>query len=139
MKALVFTCDEYDFAFEIDYIKEIKNWSQPTPFPASNRSVEGIINIRGEIIPVLNLFSIMGYERSFNKKAIIVVDCMNKQVAFSVSSVRDILNYDVLKTVPEGFHGEINCISGFLEKEGDSSSIFLMNLNAIIEKFIINE
>nr|WP_294914908.1 chemotaxis protein CheW [uncultured Neokomagataea sp.] len=136
-KSLVFKCGEYNFSFEISCIKEIKGWIEPTLLPSSEKYIEGIINIRGSVIPVVDLFDIIGGKGDIIKKALIIVSCREKFIAFSVSSVSDIVEYSKIKSSPNIFSEKINVIYGIIES--DERSIFSINLLKLVEKIIVNE
>ncbi|MBR0560005.1 chemotaxis protein CheW [Neokomagataea anthophila] len=133
-KVLVFKCGEYNFSFDISYIKEIKGWIKPTLLPSTEKHIEGIINIRGAIIPVVDLYNIITGNNNLNKKALIVVYFMEKMISFSVSSVSDIIEYSKINQTPEIFADNTNLINGIIES--DNRSIFSINLSMIMEKVI---
>lgn len=57
---LVFELDGEEFAAQITDLKEIVNMQEITPVPNSEEYIEGILNLRGSIVMVLNL------EKKFN-------------------------------------------------------------------------
>ncbi|GBR49042.1 chemotaxis protein CheW [Neokomagataea thailandica] len=136
-KDLVFKCGDHYFSYNISFIKEIKEWITPTVLPSTTKYIEGFINIRGEIIPVFDFMEIIKEEKQSNKKALIVVDCLNKLVAFSVFSVSDIIEYDHISNAPNNFVDGMNYINGIIEN--DNRSIFSINLIKLVEKVMVGE
>ncbi|GBR52159.1 chemotaxis protein CheW [Neokomagataea thailandica NBRC 106555] len=134
-KALVFACDKYEFAFDIECIKEIKSWIPSTPLPVENQNIEGIINIRGTVIPLISLLNLIGGQKVAENKAIIVIECMGKNIAFSVSGVSDIIEYDLLKEAPKNCFGGNDFIKGIISI--GKRTIFSLNENNIL-KYVIN-
>lgn len=53
-KILVFLSDNQEYSVDISYVKEIRNWTKSTIVPNSPDFLEGIINIRGSVIPLIN-------------------------------------------------------------------------------------
>ncbi|XOV83182.1 MAG: chemotaxis protein CheW [bacterium] len=52
---LTFSLAEEEYAVEILKVQEIRSWSEPTPLPHSPDYVLGVMNLRGAIIPVVDL------------------------------------------------------------------------------------
>lgn len=52
---LTFRLGGLDYAIPILDVQEIRKWSAPTPMPHSPPYVEGILNLRGAILPVIDL------------------------------------------------------------------------------------
>lgn len=64
-----------------------------TEIPNSPFYISGIINLRGRVIPVINLRNKLGMERKGNDKdtRIIVVELNNKTIGFIVDAVKEVL------------------------------------------------
>lgn len=54
-KIVVFRVGQEEYAVSIAAVKEVGPWTQPTPVPDAPAVVEGVMNLRGEIIPVIDL------------------------------------------------------------------------------------
>lgn len=54
-KMVVFAVGNQEFAVPIAVVKEVQAWTMPTPVPEAPPIVEGVIDLRGEIIPVVDL------------------------------------------------------------------------------------
>jgi len=135
-KILIFTSCNQDYAIDIEFVREIRNWTQATPIPSSPFYIEGIINIRGTVIPLVDFCKkINKNNKEYDKKAIIIVDCNNKKFSFSVNNVSDIIelsSYDV-KNIPDIGHCDIyNFIDGVISI--DSRVIFILNIQDLIKE-----
>lgn len=62
-KMVVFTVGSQEYAVPITVVKEVQAWTKPTPVPEAPPMVEGVIDLRGEIIPVVDLGSRFRTER----------------------------------------------------------------------------
>lgn len=94
-KALVFSLGSQEFSVQISAVKEIKEWAKATPFPAAPVFVEGVVNVRGSVIPLVNMAQMMGLsDDNDEKKAIIFLKDDKKIIGFSVSNVTDISDID---------------------------------------------
>ncbi len=52
---IIFTLSEEFYGIEVTKVREIKTYETPTPLPNTQPFVQGVINIRGEIVPVIDL------------------------------------------------------------------------------------
>ncbi|MCX6169886.1 MAG: chemotaxis protein CheW [Ignavibacteriales bacterium] len=82
-----------EFGIDILNVQEINKMTQVTKVPNSPEFVEGVINLRGRVIPVVNLRVKMDLpNREYDKDTrIIVVDLTGKTVGFLVDSVSEVL------------------------------------------------
>lgn len=54
-KMVIFAVGRQQYAVPITAVKEVQPWTMPTPVPEAPPIVEGVIDLRGEIIPVVDL------------------------------------------------------------------------------------
>lgn len=52
---LTFILDEEEFAVDILCVQEIRGWSQATGIPGAPDYLKGVINLRGVIVPIIDL------------------------------------------------------------------------------------
>lgn len=52
---LTFLLAGEEYGIEILKVQEIRGWHPPTPIPNTPQYVKGVINLRGEIVPVMDL------------------------------------------------------------------------------------
>ena len=72
---IIFKLGEEEFGVNILQVREVKNWTEGTRVPKAPHFVEGIINLRGEIIPIVDLRARFGLtlpEVGLNSRVIIV-------------------------------------------------------------------
>lgn len=62
IKMVVFTIDGNWFAFHSEFIKEVLSDMQVSPLPGCPASLEGVINVRGDIESVISLRSVLNFE-----------------------------------------------------------------------------
>ncbi|MFA5806480.1 MAG: chemotaxis protein CheW [Melioribacteraceae bacterium] len=82
-----------EFGVDILNVQEINKMTTITKVPNSPAFVEGVINLRGRVIPVVNLRVKMSMpNKEYDKDTrIIVVDLSGKTVGFLVDSVSEVL------------------------------------------------
>ncbi|MDH5324913.1 MAG: chemotaxis protein CheW [Gammaproteobacteria bacterium] len=145
-KFLCFYLDDRKFAVPIEYIREIAEYSEITPIPMMPQFVWGALNLRGSVIPILDLSARIGLKHSTLGKRtcflIVEVPAGNKTIctgliADSVSEVTDI-NSDCTDPVPD-FGGKF--INEFIEGIGrvKNELVMLLNVDTIISMEDIRE
>ncbi|TYP56131.1 chemotaxis protein CheW [Thermosediminibacter litoriperuensis] len=89
---ILFRLGEQDFITEITSVREILNVPEITRVPQAPSFVEGVINIRGNIIPVIDLRKRleMGSFARGDQNRIIVVDIGNSLTGFIVDVVKEV-------------------------------------------------
>ena len=93
LQIVTFRVGEEEFSVSILKVQEIIRMSEITKVPRSPDFVEGVINLRGKVIPVIDLrkrFGLEATERN-NDTRTIVVDCEGKVVGLIVDSVTEVL------------------------------------------------
>lgn len=97
-KYLTFSLDDEEYGLEILKVKEIIGTQNITHIPKTPDFVKGVINLRGKVIPVIDLRMRFGMsEKEHDEKTcIIVVEIHvmeeNIQLGIIVDSVSDVLN-----------------------------------------------
>ncbi len=135
---LTFKLVDQDYGIEILEVQEIKGWSQVTPLPNSPEYIKGVLNLRGTIVPVIDLrlrFNLEAAEYdSFT--VIVVVNVGGRLAGLVVDSVSDVINLknDQRCDTPE-FEGQIN--RQFIEGLGQVGEKLFILLNA--EKLVDEE
>ena len=96
-----FLIGKEEFAVDILKVQEINRITQITKVPNSPEFVEGVINLRGKVIPILDLRIRMGMDKKShdNSTRIIVVEVSGKTIGFIVDEVTEVLR--IPKTVIE--------------------------------------
>ena len=97
---LTFILGSENYGVDILSVNEIRGWEKPTPIPHAPDYVKGVINIRGTIVPVIDLrvkFTI-GKE-SYNPTTVVILlaikkDNQDRILGFVVDAVSDVLNAD---------------------------------------------
>ena len=102
---VAFTMSDQAFCFEIDHVLEIRGWSETTTLPHAPEYVMGMMNLRGVVLPVVDLSARMGLgtTRPTERHVIIIALIAGKNVGFLVDSVSNILtvNREDLQPTPE--------------------------------------
>lgn len=102
---LTFNIDDVNYGVDINLVTEIIGLHEITPIPELPSEIKGIINLRGKIIPLLDVrMRLYGREKEYTDRTCIVVlnfeedeiglivDCV--QEVISIQSEEEILNHE---------------------------------------------
>lgn len=102
LQLVSFNIGDEEFGVDILKVQEINRMLNVTRVPNAPEYVEGVINLRGRVIPVVDLrkrFGLPPKERDKNTR-IIVIELSGKTVGFVVDSVREVLRIPKSVTEP---------------------------------------
>jgi purine-binding chemotaxis protein CheW len=90
---IAFRVGDQEFCVDIMAVRELRGWTQTTPLPESPPYVRGVINLRGSVLPVIDMGARIGLIPSeAGARNVIIVVCIGDQlVGLLVDSVCDIL------------------------------------------------
>lgn len=99
---VVFRTLGQDFCIDILCVREIRGWSRPSNLPHAPDFVEGVINLRGAIIPIVDLANRLGLSaiRQDERNVIIVTAIGERVTGLVVETVTDILSVPVTDIQP---------------------------------------
>jgi purine-binding chemotaxis protein CheW len=106
MRELIsFRIGAQEFCVDIMVIREIRGWTAATALPQSPSFVRGVINLRGAVLPIVDLASRLGFESTeANDRNVIIVAQIGEQVVgLLVDAVSDILTItdDMIQPTPD--------------------------------------
>ena len=137
-KFLTFVLNREEFGIEIRYVMEIIGIQNITEVPDVPRYIKGVINLRGKVIPVMDVrlrFELE--ERAYDDRTCIVVICIDEQsvglIVDRVSEVLDIPKINI-EPPPKGRKGENSRFIQGMGKVGEQVKI-LLNANQLLFDF----
>ncbi len=132
---VVFVLASEEFACNIADVREVLKMIRITPLPRSLDFVEGVINLRGEVIPVIDLrkrFNLPAVDRT-EESRIIIVEVEERMVGLTVDSVSEVirLSNQQIQEAPNQVAGEqTNLIMGV--GKIDERMLIILNLERIL-------
>lgn len=132
---LTFRLWEEEYGLDILRVQEIRGYSQVTPLPNSPKEVLGMMNLRGTVVPIIDLRIKFGMNTAaYNRfTVIIVVNLGTKYVGLVVDAVSDVLNFALDDITPPPELGTLintAAIKG-IARSGERL-INLLNLDSIL-------
>ena len=102
LQLVSFTIGGEEYGVDILCVQEINRMLNVTQVPNSPSYVDGVINLRGKVIPVIDLRSRFGMPRIERTKdtRIVVVELIGKTVGFVVDGVSEVLRIPKNVTEP---------------------------------------
>lgn len=93
LELISFRIEEQEFCLDIMAVREIRGWTPATPLPHSPHFVRGVINLRGAVLPILDLKARLGLgvAEPSARSVIIVVHIGKRLVGLLVDGVSEIL------------------------------------------------
>ena len=133
---VTFNIDREEYGVEIGSVQEIIRVGQITPVPNAPKFIKGVINLRGKVIPVLNLRKRLNLPDSALTKnsRIMVVESGVKVLGMLVDSVSQVLRIPGASV--DDPPSEVEQMKAYLRGIGkvDSRLIMIMDLNKALEK-----
>ncbi|RID87609.1 chemotaxis signal transduction protein CheV [Peribacillus asahii] len=122
------------FGINVIKVKEIINPVPITIVPHAHPNVEGIIELRGEVLPVVNVADALGFPASENPKQdkFIVAEFNQQKVVFHVHSVTQIhrISWTQIEKPSDMYQGLEGQIIGVIKLNGDM--ILLLDFEKIV-------
>jgi purine-binding chemotaxis protein CheW len=111
VQLVIFTLDRERYALPIEQVQEIIAYIPPRPLDGGCE-VRGVISLRGQIIPVIDLARALGLSGGARDGEIIVIDGPDHLVGLIVDDVDEVhtVNRDALQEMPPGAGGGLGGI-----------------------------
>jgi purine-binding chemotaxis protein CheW len=99
---IAFRLGGQEFCVDIMSVRDIRGWTPTTPLPHSPDYVKGVINLRGAVLPVIDLAARLGFRSTepTARHVIIVTQVGSQSVGLLVDAVSDILTITAEKIQP---------------------------------------
>jgi purine-binding chemotaxis protein CheW len=136
---LTFLLDGEPFAIGILVIKEIIEFGSLTAVPLMPDFIRGVLNLRGQVVPVIDLAARFGRDRADvgRRTCIVIIEMENdgetQEVGVIVDTVNEVLDIAASAIQPAPAFGakiRADFIDGMVEMEG--RFIIILNVNRVL-------
>jgi purine-binding chemotaxis protein CheW len=134
---VTFTIDDDQYGVDIMAVREIKGWSEITHLPKQPEYVRGVLNLRGVMVPIIDLrcrFG-QGLTEATPVHVVIIVQIEQRLVGLLGDTVSDIVSVDVaqIQAVPRVAQStRVDFLAGLVTIEGAMIALIdLPNLLAV--------
>ncbi len=137
---LSFELDQEYYCVDILRVQEILGFTEMTRVPNTPEFVKGVLNLRGAIVPVIDLRSRFELSTADHSKTTVIVvlavktSSKEKVVGIIVDAVSDVLNITKqgIKSVPEtGTKVQTEFLTGLVSSE--SRMVMIMNVDNLLD------
>ncbi len=93
IELLTFRLADQEYSLDIMSVREIRGWTRATPLPHAPHYMKGVINLRGTVLPVMDLADRLGLSarEQTDRNVIIVVKLGDSMTGLLVDAVSDII------------------------------------------------
>lgn len=133
---VVFTLGAERYGVEIMAVREIVTMQKVTPIPGAPPFMEGVTNLRGRVIPVVDLKHCLGLPltQPGDEARIMVIDVASSMVGCVVDSVAEVLRItDEVISQPDETPGADSSYMKGIAKVGDGL-VILMDLRQVLAR-----
>lgn len=97
-KYISFNLNNNFYCIALDYVKEVLKDTTITNVPGTPEFIEGIMNLRGDYITVINLKNFLGLpdEISYDKNPVIIVKCNELKLALLIDKINELFDFQEL-------------------------------------------
>lgn len=132
---LTFTLGDEHYGVEILRVQEIKGYTAVTRIPNTPGYIKGVLNLRGTIVPIIDLRTKFSMEQVEYSKVtvIIVLEVKGRTMGIIVDAVSDVLNIpskDVQPPPDFGHAVDVSFLSG-IGKSGDKL-VALLDIDKVL-------
>ncbi|GGG12223.1 chemotaxis protein CheW [Paenibacillus abyssi] len=138
LKVIVFALANEEYGIEVDKVRTIERMTPITRVPKTPAFIKGVINLRGVVVPVLDLRGRFGLSESepTDNSRIIIVAVNDLEVGFIVDSANDVIDIDTdsIDSPPEVIGGiKAKYLRG-VAKLGENRLLIMLNLAEVLNK-----
>jgi len=81
---------EEAYALAVEHVVEVGEFDPPTPVPGGPRELLGVRNLRGEVLPVFDLASVLGLAPGQGPRRLVVAADHGRRAGLAVTAVHDV-------------------------------------------------
>lgn len=138
LNVVIFTLGKERFGVDVKNIREVLKIQEISPLPKTPPFIEGVINLRGHIIGVVDLRKLFELkERAFDQETrIMIVRIKNALAGLIVDSVVEVTNIptESIEEAPQLVNLEAkNSFVCAVAKRGDKM-VFILNLDLVLDE-----
>ncbi|AFG34617.1 chemotaxis signal transduction protein [Fervidobacterium pennivorans DSM 9078] len=138
-EVLVFKALNQEMAIGVEMVEIVIEKTEITPVPRAKKIIEGVINLRGKIVPVISLPMLLANESNTEYKKIIIAKVEDVEFGLMVDEVVGVMR--VRSEELETNLGKMNTYGkkakGLIKK--DARLIVYLNLEEIVKEIVGSE
>lgn len=133
---IAFRIGSQEFCVDIMSVREIRGWTPATPLPRSPAFVRGVINLRGAVLPIVDLGARLGLRVTdpTDRHVIMVAQVGGRTVGLLVDAVSDIIQLtdEAVQPTPEVASDQVRAFVRGIFTTAEGRMISLLELDWLI-------
>lgn len=135
---VTFKIDSVEYGVKIANVQEINRMTEVTQIPRAPYYIEGIVNLRGNVIPALNLrkFFNLPDQSITDATRIIIIDLDGKRTGIVVDSVSEVLRFEktLIEAPPDTLSNGIDSdyVEGVGKLDGGKRMILILDIQKVL-------
>ncbi|OWA33782.1 chemotaxis protein CheW [Saccharibacillus sp. O16] len=138
IKVIVFALGNEEYGIDVDKVRTIERMMPITRVPKTYSFIKGVINLRGVVIPVIDLRGRFNLEETeyTDQTRIIIVAVGDMEVGFIVDAANDVvdLDRDNIDSPPEVVGGVKAKYLDGVAKVGEDRLLIMLNLAEVLNR-----
>jgi chemotaxis signal transduction protein len=78
------------YAMPVAYVREVTPFGEVLPVPGTRPEILGVRNLRGQILPVVDLAALLGIERTTPAERLLIVADDDRRAGFTIDEMADV-------------------------------------------------
>jgi chemotaxis signal transduction protein len=133
-----FTARRRSYAVDVSLVREVVRSHEVTPLPSAPDLIEGVVELRGALVPVLDLGRVLTGDRSevTNQSRLVVLDCDGLLMGLCVDAATDVLSVksSIFEDVPDlATQAGYNVVCAVVRRESEPP-VMVLSVKAIMQK-----
>ena len=117
MQIVVFTLEDKEYAINSTAVEEIIKKMDSTVVPKSPAWIEGLINLRGNVVPLVNLSKLLHREDNQCYTNIVIIKNQEGKIGILVDDIKEVRKINDVD-IEKGSIGSGNGIVGIIQLDG---------------------
>jgi chemotaxis signal transduction protein len=114
------------YAISVDHVLEIAEFGEVAPVPGAPPEVTGVRNLRGQVIPVIDLATVLGLSDDADRQRIVITEESGRRGGLAVTEIVDV------SELPEAAEkAESHYLAGAVLVDGDLVGV--LDVSAVLD------
>lgn len=131
-KYLIFLTDNLKLGIDAEYVVEILNHHSATYLPMTPEYIRGIFNMRGQIIPVLDIRLRLGKPANEEDTLLVVLNFNNTQIGIVVDAVDQMTEIPTASIMPMPSQSAQRLVSGMCTIPDGSGTMLVLDCEQLL-------
>ena len=128
---LIFRCNGILYAISTDYVMEVFTSVDVTKVPMMPEYVSGVINLRGQIVPIVDFRLLLGRYPGEEEPCAIILDIEDMSIGIQVDTVDQMVDISRSSILPVPSQNEHPMVNGMCTVPGIANTVMIVDAMAL--------